>query len=203
MTRPSAGPPPRLTLSPPSLPQTRNIFFGQLGLVKLGDFGIAKVLNSESSLARTAVGTPYYLSPELCEARRARDPSRVELPSSLDPISPGRAVQEKPASIPFDCTRPRPPSSLSEKAQDKPYGTKSDVWALGERSALLFYSSLSLCIMARRVLLPALLSAASPQRPPLSRPRGTTKRATRAIQAACCTSSCRCAARSTGPRSLP
>jgi serine/threonine protein kinase len=40
-----------------------------------------QVLTSESQMAHTAIGTPYYLSPEICE--------------------------------------------------DKPYGPKSDVWALG------------------------------------------------------------------------
>ena len=37
------------------------------GDVKLGDFGIAKVLRSTGDLAKTAIGTPYYLSPEICE----------------------------------------------------------------------------------------------------------------------------------------
>jgi NIMA (never in mitosis gene a)-related kinase len=49
--------------------------------IKLGDFGIAKILNSQTEFANTVIGTPYYLSPELCE--------------------------------------------------DKPYNSKSDVWALG------------------------------------------------------------------------
>jgi NIMA (never in mitosis gene a)-related kinase len=35
-------------------------------LVKIGDFGVARVLGTKSDFARTMVGTPYYLSPELC-----------------------------------------------------------------------------------------------------------------------------------------
>lgn len=37
------------------------------GLVKLGDFGIARVLNQTIDKAKTMVGTPYYLSPEIIE----------------------------------------------------------------------------------------------------------------------------------------
>jgi len=45
----------------------QNIFLTSHGMVQLGDFGIAKVLNSTVELARTCIGTPYYLSPEICE----------------------------------------------------------------------------------------------------------------------------------------
>ena len=42
-----------------------NVFLMQSGLVKLGDFGIAKGLKTSTEKARTTVGTPYYLSPEI------------------------------------------------------------------------------------------------------------------------------------------
>jgi NIMA (never in mitosis gene a)-related kinase len=34
--------------------------------VKLGDFGISKVLEITDARPGTVVGTPYYMSPELC-----------------------------------------------------------------------------------------------------------------------------------------
>eukprot|EP00976_Prorocentrum_cordatum_P099279 1191772-Prorocentrum_minimum.AAC.1 len=43
-----------------------NVFVTLKEWMKLGDFGIARQLSSTTSLAATVVGTPYYLSPELC-----------------------------------------------------------------------------------------------------------------------------------------
>mmetsp|Transcript_2490 Transcript_2490/g.3617 ORF Transcript_2490/g.3617 Transcript_2490/m.3617 type:complete len:678 (-) Transcript_2490:35-2068(-) len=47
--------------------KTQNIFVTSKSTIKLGDFGIAKVLTSKTAFAKTMIGTPYYLSPELCE----------------------------------------------------------------------------------------------------------------------------------------
>lgn len=45
----------------------QNIFISKTNTLKLGDFGIARVLNKTMEKARTVVGTPYYLSPEIIE----------------------------------------------------------------------------------------------------------------------------------------
>jgi NIMA (never in mitosis gene a)-related kinase len=43
----------------------QNIFLARVGVIKLGDFGISRALESSIDLARTRCGTPYYLSPEI------------------------------------------------------------------------------------------------------------------------------------------
>lgn len=40
-----------------------NIFLDIRQNVKLGDFGLARILNHDTSFAKTFVGTPYYMSP--------------------------------------------------------------------------------------------------------------------------------------------
>ena len=63
--------------------KTQNIFLTSKGEIKIGDFGIgkikifilkyinmfnlARVLQSTYDYAQTAIGTPYYLSPEICQ----------------------------------------------------------------------------------------------------------------------------------------
>ena len=41
-----------------------NVFFDADDTVKLGDFGLSRMMRDESVFAYTHVGTPYYMSPE-------------------------------------------------------------------------------------------------------------------------------------------
>ena len=56
--------------------KTLNIFLKQNFDIKIGDLGVAKVL-SKNNFARTVIGTPYYLSPEICEEKPYNDKSDV------------------------------------------------------------------------------------------------------------------------------
>jgi serine/threonine protein kinase len=47
----------------------QNVFLTSKNIVKFGDFGIAKVLNSTQDKAKSMVGTPYYLSPEIVSSK--------------------------------------------------------------------------------------------------------------------------------------
>ncbi|KJR82785.1 serine/threonine protein kinase KIN3 [Sporothrix schenckii 1099-18] len=46
-----------------------NVFLGEDNSVKLGDFGLAKMIQSHD-FASTYVGTPFYMSPEICAAEK-------------------------------------------------------------------------------------------------------------------------------------
>ncbi|XP_053377049.1 serine/threonine-protein kinase Nek4-like isoform X2 [Mercenaria mercenaria] len=45
--------------------KTQNIFLTKSKIIKVGDLGIARVLDNSSDMATTLIGTPYYMSPEL------------------------------------------------------------------------------------------------------------------------------------------
>ncbi|CAF0941097.1 unnamed protein product [Brachionus calyciflorus] len=57
--------------------KSQNIFLTKDGTIKLGDFGVAKVLNTTTEFAKTAIGTPYYMSPEICEHKPYNNKSDV------------------------------------------------------------------------------------------------------------------------------
>lgn len=54
-----------------------NIFLTKDDKVKIGDLGVAKVLSQQTNFAKTFVGTPYYLSPEICEEKPYNEKSDV------------------------------------------------------------------------------------------------------------------------------
>ena len=47
--------------------KSHNVFLMKSMQVKLGDFGVSKVLSTTKSRAATIIGTPYYYSPEMCK----------------------------------------------------------------------------------------------------------------------------------------
>eukprot|EP00965_Chrysotila_dentata_P029496 980346-Pleurochrysis_carterae.AAC.1 len=57
-----------------------NIFLTSLHAeadVKIGDFGVSRMLSTQSNMAHTVCGTPYYLSPELVRGSAYSEPSDV------------------------------------------------------------------------------------------------------------------------------
>eukprot|EP00933_Yihiella_yeosuensis_P004874 TRINITY_DN109276_c0_g1_i1.p1 TRINITY_DN109276_c0_g1~~TRINITY_DN109276_c0_g1_i1.p1 ORF type:complete len:522 (-),score=94.00 TRINITY_DN109276_c0_g1_i1:243-1808(-) len=54
-----------------------NFFLSKHGSLKMGDFGIAKVLSCTIACAKTQIGTPYYLSPEVCQEKPYAWPSDI------------------------------------------------------------------------------------------------------------------------------
>jgi len=54
-----------------------NFFLSKNNSLKMGDFGIAKSLASTMAFARTQIGTPYYLSPEVCQHKPYAWPSDI------------------------------------------------------------------------------------------------------------------------------
>ena len=72
----------------------RTVFLGQNNVVKLGDFGLSKIISAHD-FTSTYVGTPFYMSPEICAAERYSHHSDVW---SLGCIMYELATRE----VPFD-----------------------------------------------------------------------------------------------------
>lgn len=54
-----------------------NIFLDANSNVKIGDFGLARMMNQDSQFAYTHVGTPYYMSPEQINESKYNDKSDI------------------------------------------------------------------------------------------------------------------------------
>ena len=54
-----------------------NFFLAKGGRLKMGDLGVAKLLSTESAYGVTMCGTPYFLSPELCEGKNYNEKSDI------------------------------------------------------------------------------------------------------------------------------
>ena len=54
-----------------------NVFFDASGNVKLGDFGLSRMMGDESVYAYTHVGTPYYMSPEQISDQKYNEKSDI------------------------------------------------------------------------------------------------------------------------------
>ena len=45
--------------------KSANVFLASHNRLKIGDLGVAKLLRAQEAYAKTQIGTPYYMSPEL------------------------------------------------------------------------------------------------------------------------------------------
>lgn len=54
-----------------------NLFLTTKGDLRMGDFGVSKTLACTAEMAHTLIGTPYYISPEVCRERPYSWPSDI------------------------------------------------------------------------------------------------------------------------------
>jgi NIMA (never in mitosis gene a)-related kinase len=49
--------------------KAQNVFLAKDSSIRLGDFGVARILDYTVAKAHTQVGTPYYIAPEILKGR--------------------------------------------------------------------------------------------------------------------------------------
>ena len=54
-----------------------NVFLDSENNVKLGDFGLSRIMGDQSVFAQTHVGTPYYMSPEQIQEQKYNEKSDI------------------------------------------------------------------------------------------------------------------------------
>ena len=57
--------------------KTSNIFLTNNYNIKIGDLGVAKKLSNNDDFTKTLIGTPYYLSPEICKEKPYNEKSDI------------------------------------------------------------------------------------------------------------------------------
>jgi NIMA (never in mitosis gene a)-related kinase len=57
--------------------KSMNIFLCKEDEIRIGDLGVAKAMAETANFAHTMVGTPYYLSPEMCEEKPYNEKSDI------------------------------------------------------------------------------------------------------------------------------
>uniref|UniRef100_A0ABI7W7A2 non-specific serine/threonine protein kinase n=1 Tax=Felis catus TaxID=9685 RepID=A0ABI7W7A2_FELCA len=90
-----------------------NVFLDGKQNVKLGDFGLARILNHDTSFAKTFVGTPYYMSP-----------IGSAFPKAL-------IVRKWYQTHLLEFRTPRSFLKVLEQMNCMSYNEKSDIWSLG------------------------------------------------------------------------
>ena len=92
-----------------------NIFLGADDTVKIGDFGVSRLLSGSADMATTLVGSPGYLAPELCSGEPydekadiwALGVTLVELCALKHPFGGAGSQVPRPTPSPFCAPSPQ------------------------------------------------------------------------------------------------